>query len=158
MLTIREFHGKDEEDNKIEEKIRNDIRELLTESNTINNEADIVADEIYRAIRYQKFDKFKVVKKEEQYFGYIDAAFSLLKEKIPIFGNDIFECLRETELYREIESMEKTMKSEEANNTMDKRRLNEIKRKTANMLAHYERFVYSRSFRSNPPRLPIDGI
>ena len=28
-------------------------------------------------------------------------------------------------------------KSEEANNTMDKRRLNEIKRKTANMLAHY---------------------
>lgn len=29
MLTIREFHGKDEEDNKIEEKIRNDIREIV---------------------------------------------------------------------------------------------------------------------------------
>ena len=40
MLTIREFHGKDEEDNKIEEKIRNDIRQMLTESNTINDEAD----------------------------------------------------------------------------------------------------------------------
>lgn len=141
MLTIREFHGKDEEDNKIEEKIRNDIKQMLTESNTINDEAD-----------WQELSK-----KEEQYFGCIDAAFSLLKEKIPIFGNDIFECLRETELYREIETMEKTMESEEAN-TMDKRRLNEIKRKTANMLAHYERFVYSRSFRSSPPRSPIDGI
>ena len=30
MLTIREFHGKDEEDNKIEEKIRNDIKQMLT--------------------------------------------------------------------------------------------------------------------------------
>ena len=40
MLTIREFHGKDEEDNKIEEKIRNDIKQMLTESNTINDEAD----------------------------------------------------------------------------------------------------------------------
>ena len=66
MLTIREFHGKDEEDNKIEEKIRNDIKQMLTESNTINDEADTAADEIYRAIRYQKFDKSKVTKKETQ--------------------------------------------------------------------------------------------
>ena len=63
MLTIREFHGKDEEDNKIEEKIRNDIKQMLTESNTISDEADTAADEIYRAIRYQKFDKSKVTKK-----------------------------------------------------------------------------------------------
>ena len=66
MLRIREFHGKNEEDNRIERKIRDDIRQILTESNTINDEADIVADEIYRAIRYQKFDKTKIVKKEIQ--------------------------------------------------------------------------------------------
>lgn len=52
MLRIREFHGKNEEDNRIERKVRDDIRQILTESNTINDEADIVADEIYKSIRY----------------------------------------------------------------------------------------------------------
>lgn len=252
MLMIREFYGKDEEDNRIERKIRDDIRQILTESNTINDEADVVADEIYRAIRYQKFDKTKIVKKEiqreingkniklkeyyfsinstfkqkpilttvyifqfptdegydffiesggkpcvgnsnsykgkqnfltiycyvspkyidygelystiwqelskeEHYFGYINTAYSCLKEKMPIFGNDIFECLRGTELYRQTEAMEKTTESKETS-TIAKKRLNELKRKTANMLSHYERFVYLRNFRSNPPSSPIDGI
>ena len=66
MLRIREFHGKNEEDNRIERKIRDDIRQILTESNTINDEADIVADEIYRSIRYQKIGKAKIVQKEIQ--------------------------------------------------------------------------------------------
>lgn len=66
MLRMREFHGKNEKDNRIERKIRDDIRQILTESNTINDEADIVADEIYRFIRYQKFDKTKIVQKEIQ--------------------------------------------------------------------------------------------
>ena len=252
MLRMREFHGKNEEDNRIERKIRDDIRQILTESNTINDEADIVADEIYRPIRYQKFDKTKIVQKEiqreingkntklkeyyfsinstfkqkpilttvyifqfptdedynffiesggkpcignsksykgkqnfltiycyvspkyidygelystiwqelnkeEDYFDYINTAYSRLKEKMPIFGNDIFECLRETELYRQTEAMEKTTEYEETS-TIVKKRLNELKRKTANMLSHYERFVYSRNFRSNPPSSPIDGI
>ena len=38
MLTIREFH--------IEEKIRNDIKQMLTESNTINDEADTAAGQL----------------------------------------------------------------------------------------------------------------
>lgn len=252
MLRIREFHGMNEEDNRIERKIRDDIRQMLTESNTINDEADVVADEIYKVIRYQKFDKAKIVEKEiqreingkniklkeyyfsinstfkqkpilttvyifqfptdedydffiesggkscvgnynsykgkqnfltiycyvspkyidygelystiwqelskeEHYFGYINTAYSCLKEKMPIFGNDIFECLRGTELYRQTEAMEKTTESEETS-TITKKRLNELKRKTANMLSHYERFVYLRNFKSNPPCSPIDGI
>lgn len=321
MLTIREFHGKDEEDNKIEEKIRNDIKQMLTESNTINDEADTAADEIYRAIRYQKFDKSKVTKKETQievngkeinlnryqfsinttykqrpilttvyvfqfpteedydlfienggepcegssnsykgrqnfltiycyvspkyidygelydtiqhelshlgktilagkemedyglinyaatilhssdttyyqelianicYIGrrdeqdaYVNGAYGYLKEKMPIGGNDIIKCLRETTLYERIDFLERTVKNEKTiftdkdfintlhsipqqyGLTLSKLRgwlhhgLKRLKRKTANMLAHYERFVYSRSFRSNPPRSPIDGI
>lgn len=252
MLRIREFHGMNEEDNRIERKIRDDIRQMLTESNTINDEADVVADEIYKVIRYQKFDKAKIVEKEiqreingkniklkeyyfsinstfkqkpilttvyifqfptdedydffiesggkscvgnynsykgkqnfltiycyvspkyidygelystiwqelskeEHYFGYINTAYSCLKEKMPIFGNDIFECLRGTELYRQTEAMEKTTESKETS-TITKKRLNELKRKTANMLSHYERFVYLRNFKSNPPCSPIDGI
>lgn len=321
MLRIREFHGKNEEDNRIERKIRDDIRQILTESNTINDEADIVADEIYRAIRYQKFDKTKIVKKEiqkemngkniklkEYYFSinstfkqkpilttvyifqfpidedydffiesggkpcignsnsykgkqnfltiycyvspkyidygelydtiqhelshlgktilagkemedyglisyattilcstnanqyqelianicyigrqdeqdaYINGAYGYLKEKMPIGGNEIIKCLRRTTLYERIDFLERTIKNEKTifkntefiktlqnipqqyGLTLSKLRgwlhhgLKRLKRKTANMLSHYERFVYLRNFRSNPPSSPIDGI
>ena len=104
MLTIREFHGKDEEDNKIEEKIRNDIKQMLTESNTINDEADK--------------DFINTLQNIPQQYG-----LTLSKLRGWLHHG-----------------------------------LKRLKRKTANMLAHYERFVYSRSFRSNPPRSPIDGI
>lgn len=35
---------------------------------------------------------------------------------------------------------------------------NRIERKTANILSHDERFLYSRNCRSNPLRTPIDEV